>query len=59
MPAAHANLQTTGSYQAGSDPVFASRTGGPLECANVYQRVFKPAARRAPSDRRSTRSGTR
>ena len=42
-----ADLRESSSYPEESDPVFASRTGTPLDYANVYRRVFKPAARRA------------
>jgi integrase len=37
----------TSNHQGESDPVFATRTGTPLDYARVYNRVLKPAARRA------------
>jgi len=42
-----AALRRSSAYQTDADPVFASRTGTPLDYANVYRRVFKPAATRA------------
>jgi integrase len=47
MLASLASLRQSTSFRAESDPVFASRTGTPLDYANLYRRVFKPAARRA------------
>jgi integrase len=35
------------NYAEDGDPVFATRAGTPLDYARVYNRVFKPAARRA------------
>ena len=35
------------NYAEDGDPVFATRAGTPLDYACVYNRVFKPAARRA------------
>jgi integrase len=35
------------NYAEDGDPVFATRVGTPLDYACVYNRVFKPAARRA------------
>lgn len=34
-------------HAADQDPVFASQTGTPINSANLYSRVFKPAAKRA------------
>ena len=42
-----ANLRQSSSYHTDSEPVFASRNGTPLDYANLYRRVLKPAARRA------------
>lgn len=37
----------TSRYPSGDDPVFPSRAGTPLDYACLYNRVLKPAARRA------------
>jgi len=42
-----ADLRQRSNHRADRDPVFASQTGTPLDYANVYRRVFKPAATRA------------
>lgn len=47
MLAALQHHQTTTRYEDYHDPVFATRTGTPLDYACLYNRVLKPAARRA------------
>jgi integrase len=39
--------RSSSNHREDSDPVFASRSGTPLDYTNIYRRVFKPAARRA------------
>jgi integrase len=34
-------------HRSDFDPVFASQSGGPLDYANLYNRILKPATRRA------------
>ena len=41
------NLRQNSSYHTDNEPVFASRNGTPLDYANLYRRVLKPAAHRA------------
>jgi integrase len=40
-------LRKRSPFPADQDPVFASQTGTPTDSANLYSRVFKPAAQRA------------
>lgn len=47
MLAALQHRRATTRYAAESDPVFATRAGTPLDYACMYNRVLKPAARRA------------
>ena len=42
-----ADLRRSSTYHDEGEPVFATRAGTPLDYANLYRRVFKPAARRA------------
>jgi len=47
MLAALQHRRATTRYGAESDPVFTTRAGTPLDYACMYNRVLKPAARRA------------
>jgi len=47
MLASLTNLRQHSSYHTDNEPIFASRNGTPLDYANLYRRVLKPAARRA------------
>ena len=47
MLAALQHRRATTRYSAEGDPAFASRAGTPLDYACMYNRVLKPAARRA------------
>lgn len=40
-------LRKASPHAGDQDPVFASQTGTPIDSANLYSRVFKPAAQRA------------
>jgi integrase len=42
-----AGLRRSSNYHDEGEPVFATRAGTPLNYANLYRRVFKPAAQRA------------